>query len=576
MMGIPESSDKVVSETRPPRRRSGIRFKIWTNIRTNWPIWLVAGITLLSGAVSVLQTLFVYHHPKPVTWVMPLAVQYWGRSFTLLFGFILIYLSLNLFRHRRVAWWLAVVISALLLMARFALLHTFYLSVFPAITLILLILFRKHFTVRSEPSSITRGLWLMALCLLIALLSGALGFWLLDKNDFGISFSFPDSIIRTLYQFTLIGNNDIVPHTIHARWFLDSLSALGVLAVAFAAFSLFRPVIYRLRVLPHENTFAKAILEQHGRSPYDFFKVWPDKSLFFSNSKKSFISYATVRGIALILGDPVGPDDEMEEIASSFIGYCSDNGWMVCFLMPDRISLYKSLSLDVLKIGEEAVVDLDHFCTHTSKTKYFRYHRNRFEKRGFGIKRYIPPHPPQLLEEMEDLTKEWLTLPKHRELGFLQGRFTRSYVEQTPLWVVRDSTGLAIAFINEVRSYRPGEATFDMMRHRPGVPNGTMDYLLHGMMLTLKQEGYESFNMGVAPFAGLGKSPDAPLTEKVLQLLFRINWFVSTKGMHYYKVKFEPQWNERFIAYQGGPVGLVRIALAVTRAVEGNQGSKTV
>jgi phosphatidylglycerol lysyltransferase len=337
-----------------------------------------------------------------------------------------------------------------------------------------------------------------------------------------------------------------------------------------------RTVVHKSLVIPHENALAKLILDQHGRSTYDFFKVWLDKTYFFSGSKKSFISYTVSRGVALVLGDSVGPDADVMETTSSFMKYCSDNGWLVCFLLPDRISMYEAMGLDVLKVGEEAIVDLDHFCTSTAKAKYFRYHRNRFERRGFSITRYLPPHPIELMNEVEDVSKEWLMLPEHRELGFIQGRFTRSYIGQVPLYLVRDSTGLAVAFVNEVRSYRSGEATFDMMRYRPGVPNGTMDYLLDGMMLMLEQEGYRSFNLGLAPFAGLGKRPGAPLIEKALQLLFRINWFVSNKGIYDYKLKFEPQWNDRFGVYQGGPFGLVRIALAVTRAIEGNYSSESL
>lgn len=183
--------------------------------------------------------------------------------------------------------------------------------------------------------------------------------------------------------------------------------------------------------------------------------------------------------------------------------------------------------------------------------------------------RYVPPHSQELVQEIEEVETRWLKLPKHRELGFLQGRFERSYVEKSPLCVVRDSAEHIIAFVNEVPSYREGEATFDMMRHLPESPNGTMDYLFQGLMLIMHKEGYQTFNLGVAPFAGVGKRPGAPRTEKVLQILFRINWFVSVRGMHYYKVKFEPRWEDRFAAYTGGPISLVRIALAVTRAVEG-------
>lgn len=545
--------------------------RAWSDARRDWPVWLVAGTTFLSGALSILPMLFEHLQgpSRLFTHVLPFGLHFWGRSLTLIFGFTLIYLSLNLFQHRRVAWWLATVASALLVAAYILSDRLWYLSIPPALAFVLLLIFRRRFTVRSEPSSIRRGIVLMAFSLFIAVVYGTLGFWYLDRSNFGLNFSLADSIVRTLRQVILIGNSDLVAHTRYARWFLDSLSVLGVVAGGFAAYSLFRPIVFRLQVLPHERTVARAVLQQHGRSTYDFFKVWPDKSYFFSETQKSFVAYATIRGVALCLGDPVGPDDEMEKVTRSFVDFCTNNGWAVCFLLPDLLPMYERLGLSVLKIGEEAVVDLEHFYSHTAQRKYFRYHRRHFEKEGYKVVRYKPPHLPELLDEVEEVSKEWLSLPKHRELGFLQGRFERSYVEKTPLCVVRDPLGRVIAFVNEVPSYRAGEATFDLMRHRPGVPNPTMDYLFHGLMLILKEEGYRSFNMGVAPFAGLGDEPGASLIERVLGLLYRLNWFVATQGMRYYKVKFEPVWQDRFAAYSGGPLGLVGIARAITKAVEG-------
>jgi phosphatidylglycerol lysyltransferase len=543
---------------------------LWAMARKNWPIWLVAGTVFASGALSILQMLFarIQGNSRLFTYVLPFGLHYWGRSLTLVFGFLLIYLSLNIFERKRVAWWLALVASALLVVAHILSGRLWYLTIAPTIAFVLLLILRGRFTVRSEVSSIRRGATLMAVSLLVAAAYGIIGFWLLHSS-FGIHFTLADSTIRALRQITLFGNSDLVVHTRYASWFLESLSVVGVLAWILAAYSLFRPVAFRLQTLPQERALAGALLERHGRSPYDFFKVWPDKSTFFSESKRSFVAYATVRGVALSLGDPVGPEDELEEVTSAFLSLCFNNGWTACFLLPDLLPMYQRLGLRTLKIGEEAVVDLQHFSSKTGQNRYFGYHLRHFEREGYKFVRYKPPHPIALLDEVEEVSKEWLALPKHRELGFLQGRFGRGYIEKTPICVVRDPSGKVIAFLNEVPSYRGGEATFDLMRHRADAPNATMDCLFQGTMFALKQEGYQLFNMGVAPFAGLGSRPEAPLTEKVLGFLFSVNWFVSNQGLRRYKVKFEPMWQDRFIAYQGGPLALVRIALAVTKAVNG-------
>ncbi|MDM7998503.1 MAG: phosphatidylglycerol lysyltransferase domain-containing protein [Dehalococcoidia bacterium] len=521
--------------------------------------------------MSILQMVFaqVDLHSRSFSYVLPFGLQYWGRSLTVLFGFMLIYLSLNLFGRRRMAWWLAVVASVLLVAAHIQSGRLWYLAIAPALACVLLLVFRGRFTVRSDSSSIRRGIGLMLVSLSIAVVYGTLGFWYLDRRDFGLEFSLGDSVVRTLRQITLIGNSDLVAHTRQASWFLESLSAVGIAAWAVAAYSLFRPVTFRLQVLPHERALAQAILERHGRSSYDFFKLWPAKSYFFSESKRSFVAYATFRGVALSLGDPSGPEDELEDVTKSFLDHCYNNGWTVCFLFPDLLPMYRRLGLGMLKIGEEAVVDLQLFSSQTGHKKYFRYHQHRFEREGYSFSRYKPPHPGSLLDEVEKVSDAWLKLPKHRELGFVEGHFDRSYMEKTTICVVRDRSGQAVGFLNESPSYRKDEASFDLLRHIPGVPNATMDYLMQQTLFALRGEGYRWFNMGIAPFAGLGNRLDAPLTEKALSLLFRIHWFVSNQGLHDYKVKFEPVWQDRFIAYHGGTPGLVRIALAINKAIGG-------
>jgi phosphatidylglycerol lysyltransferase len=93
-----------------------------------------------------------------------------------------------------------------------------------------------------------------------------------------------------------------------------------------------------------------------------------------------------------------------------------------------------------------------------------------------------------------------------------------------------------------------------------------MDYLFTQMMVIMKSEGYHTFNFGVAPFVGIGNRAEATLAEKTVNQIFeRLDWFLHSKGIRQYKLKFEPQWKDVYVAYQGGPMGLLRVALNVNR-----------
>jgi phosphatidylglycerol lysyltransferase len=547
--------------------------RIWSAITREWTIRVVAFATFASGLFSIFSVLLTRFHESPrlFNMILPFGVYHWGRSLTLVLGFGLIYFSFQILRRRQIAWWLTVIILSLLIIAH--LVHGFlwYATPAPAITLILMILLRRRFTVRTEPTSLIRGLVLVVLVLSFALIYGTIGFWLLDTRDFGLNFSISDALVRTLREFTLIGNNDLIARTHHASWFLDSLNILGITAAILAALSLFRPLAYRLRTVPLEREQAANILKKYGTSSLDFFKLWPDKSFFFSEDSGSFIAYKVGMNVAVSLGDPTGREDELESLTHSFIQFCTDNNWGVAFhqVLPDNLPVYRRLGLHVLKIGEDAVIDLERFCSTTMEEKAFRYVRRRFETGGYTTALYIPPHPPELLDEVEMVSKEWLLLPGRRERGFTLGSFDKNYLKETPLFVLKEADMRIIAFVNEIPSYRQGEATIDLMRHLREIPNGTMDYLLIKLFQSLRHEGYTRFSLGLAPFAGVGEKPGATLQEQAIHQVYEhLNRMFSYKGLRNYKAKFEPVWEERFLVYQRGPANLLRVSLALIRVTE--------
>jgi phosphatidylglycerol lysyltransferase len=561
------------SSLSPSRPSTGLQ-RARIVLKREWPIWLVAGATFANGLLGILSMLLVRFSERPELFSAPLpfGLYRWSRSLTLAFGFVLIYLSFHLVQRKRAAWWLATVGSVLAAAFHVGHGHLWYAPLVPVVVVILLLLFQGRFTVRSEPRSVVQGLVLMVASLLIALAYGTVGFWLLDKKDFGLNFTILDALLRTLREFTLVGNSDLVAQTRHARWFLDSLHVFGIAAGLFAVYSLFRPVAFRLQTLPHQRALMKSILEEFGGTTLDYFKLWPDKSYFFSENHRCGIAYRVVGGVAIGLGDPAGPADELEEVLRGFLRFCADNDWGVAFhqAQPALLPTYRLLGLQALKIGEEAVINLERFASHTLKrSKHMRHICNKFEKEGYKLVRHLPPHDPPLLAQTDEVSNEWLQLPGRHERSFSLGYYDHSYLNECALAVLQEQGGRIIAFANEIRSYRVGESSIDLMRHRLEVPNGAMDYLFIQLMLLLKEEGYRTFNLGMAPYAGVGDEPGASLEERAVhQLVESLARFASYKGMRDYKAKFEPEWEDRFLIYQGGPFALARAAVALAQATD--------
>ena len=564
-------------ENREIARTTGLR-KAW------WPVLLTAGAAFANGLFEVLRVL-LRNLPanESISGFLPYGLYYWNRSLSLIFGVALIYLSYNLLRRKRIAWWLAAAGSAVVLAVSAVREGLFTGGFFtgglfeastlsPAVMLVLLLVFRRGFTVRSEPRSLVRGVAAVALSLILALGFGTFGFWLMDPGAFGQNFSVGAALVQTLREYTFTAGTDTA-QTAEAGWFLDSLNIVGVFTMVFAAYSLFRPLAYRFRTLPREQSEAREVLEQHGTSSLDFFKLYPEKSYFFPEDRESFVAYRVANNAALALGDTSGSREEVEHTTAAFIRYCEDNGWNVAYyqVLPDLVPMYRDLGMRVVKVGEEAVVDLEHFAGEKAKSKKFRYTRRRYgEREGYVATRHEPPHSRELLDEVEEVSDAWISMPGRRERGFTLGRFERDYIGGTPLFVVRDSGGVAQAFANQVPSYRQDEATIDLMRHRPDTPNGVMDFLFIELMLELAEEGYERFDLGLAPLAGVGAAPESPLEERALeQISRRLTRYFSYKGLRDYKAKFDPLWEDRFLAYRGGPPGLLATGVALARLTEG-------
>ncbi len=550
------------------------------------PVLAIAFITFANGLVGVVEPLFVRlaKHPKLYDFVVPYGVYHWSRALSLLFGFMLIYLSFNLAGRKRMSWLLATIALSVSLIvhvvrarmefasdADFAA-DSISLAALPILlNLGLLIYYRRRFSVKSEIRKIKTGVSFLVYSLLLALSYGTLGFWLLDKRDFGINFQFTDALLRTLREFLLIGNGDIEPHTRHAAWFIDSLRLMGTTAATFACYSLFRPIEYKLRTQPLERELASKILDNYANNALDYYKLMPDKSFIFSATRNSLVAYKTSLGVAIGLGDIVGNKDELPEFLKSYVAWCHENGWTVAFLQTgeELLSLYKGNSLSALKVGEDAVVDLDKFAAETCKKKDFKSRVKKSEKDGFSLQLLKPPHTAELINQLEEVSNEWLSLPGRRERCFSLGMFDRECLKHENIYAVKSGDGKIIAFVNQVRSYAKGEASIDLMRHRHEVPNGTMDYLFVKLLLALHEAGFKRFNLGLAALSGVGESADANMHEKAVHQIYEhMNRFFSYKGLRNYKNKFAPDWESRYLIYEGGTPGLLKTAIAIVEATE--------
>jgi phosphatidylglycerol lysyltransferase len=536
------------------------------------PVIAVTLLTLGSGLLNVYSVIGrgLPERVELLRKVFPLEFVHLSRSITLLTGFTLVVASFNIYRRKRLAYWVVAAAASVSVVFHLAKGLDYEEALLSLALLAGLFVYRRTFTVRSRRPNWRGMAQRVATAFALAIAYGMAGFWFLEPREFGVNFDWRLSLHHTLEFLALRGDASLQPHTRYAAWFLDSLYVMTSVTFIYALYAVFRPILYLFRTHPRETDQARQILSRYGRSSQDFFKARPDKSYFFSTDEQCFLAYRVGAGLAVVLGDPAGPEPAIEGILRDFTRFCEDNGWGVAFYqaMPEFLDVYSSLGFKKLKVGDDAIVDLTQFTLEGKAAKTFRSKVNQLEKEGVHTQYYEPPIPPGLMAQIREVSDEWLQIPGRRERQFTLGMFDEEYLNSTPLFTAEDGRGRMLAFVNLVPSYRPGEATIDLMRRRAEAPNGIMDYVFVKLFLRSKEQGLERFNLGMAPMAGFQGQEEATPEERAIHAFFQhLNFLFSFKGLLAYKAKFATSWEPRYLIYRN-ILDLPRVAMAISAVSE--------
>lgn len=529
---------------------------------------LISLLTAAMGIVNVLSavTPSMKYRLRLLEQVSPFAVSTGGHLTSALAGFALLLLSVSLWRRKRVGWMLT--LGILLISIPIHLLKglDYEEASLAALLAGLLIYLRPHFHARSDAPSVRQGLLIALAALGFTLAYGVLGFYLLDKH-YRNPFAFWIALRQTLVMLTQFYDPGLQPITGFGRYFADSIYLVGVITGGYAILMLIRPVLVRQIVSEDKRAHAREIVCAHGRTSLARYTLFDDKQYFFSPGG-SVISYVLENRVALILGDPIGPCEDIPAAISAFQKLCAPNDWISAFyqVLPDSLNLYKSAGYEVLPLGQEAVVDLSAFTLDGSENKNIRNAYHKTLRNGYKVEIQEPPHSPRMLRELRTISDDWLSSRGATEMRFSLGWFEDAYLNTCPILLVRDGEGFIEAFANIVTEFQANEVSVDLMRHRHYSEKGIMDFLFVSLFLWAKEKGFASFNLGLSAFSGIGEDPKDPAIERTLHYIYaNVNRFYNFKGLHSFKEKFHPSWSPRYLVYPGA-ANLPAVSSSILRA----------
>jgi len=300
-----------------------------------------------------------------------------------------------------------------------------------------------------------------------------------------------------------------------------------------------------------------------------------DKALLFDDGRTSFVMYAVKGASWIALGDPVGGTAEARrELVWRFRELAEHAGGRAAFYQVSRrdAAWYAEAGMALLKVGEEARVDLATFTLEGQAHKGLRANLHRLEREGCSFEVLAEAEVARVLPELRRVSDRWLETKHTREKGFSLGSFQPDYLCRSPVAVVRHEGGI-VAFANLLLGAPGGELSVDLMRHDESLPGSPMDYLFCRVMEWGRERGYAWFSLGMAPLSGLETGATAPLWNRVAALVGEHGErFYNFHGLRRYKEKFDPQWEPRYLATRGGllrPGVLVDLSALISGGLRG-------
>lgn len=487
------------------------------------------------------------------------------QKLTVVVGFFLIMLSYGLIRGKKQAW--AITLALLFLSFFLHILRggSVLASIVALALLLLLVLLARFFRARSDPPSVRRGYIALVLGLGIVLFYTIFGFITLYQQFESVVDRF--GIDGVLLRLITNAHLHLSPGT--QAFFLDrAFPLLCVSAVLFGMFSILRPVAATL--LPDEE--ARQTVQRHtrtyGKNSISYFAFSEEKSYFFSSSGKSVISYVLEGQVAVVAGDPIGPDSEVITAIEEFMAFCREQDWTIVLwqVRDDLAPVYRSLGLHLLKIGEDAVIDTQKFTLKGGAMANVRSSAKRAEKDGVSVIFYrgtVQDYEQRM--QMEVISQQWLAQKGGSEMGFSMGHFDLEGDPEQITALAVDTTNRVHAFVSFVPIYGRHGWGLDLLRRAERCAPGTIELLLARSIEYLKSGGAAMVSLGLAPLSNANNDDATLLDTSVDFLTHRFGSLSKSQSLFNFKKKFQPTWESRYLVFSN-TLTLPKIGWALYKA----------
>jgi lysylphosphatidylglycerol synthetase-like protein (DUF2156 family) len=451
----------------------------------------------------------------------------------------------------------------------------------PAAVIVVLVLTRRRFALRTTAGAARRFAWTVGVAL-----AAAMAVWAapgLATGQFGLPLGFRVIADRFLGVLLPPGIGRALPGaTAHVHGILSFVSAwTGV------AFWLTTTVaLVQLLRAPDEHDDRDArryreLLREFGGGTMGMMGTWAGMQHWIAADESAAVAYRRDSGIALTIGDPVCAPGREGEAIDGFTRHCDRRGLTPVFysIHEPAFESLRARGWRGVPVAEETVVRLPGLVFAGGRWKRVRQALAKADRAGIrAVWTRWDDLPAALARQIEVLSEQWVAEKALPELGFTLGGLAELRDPDVALLLAVD----ADERLHAVTSWMPvwrGHAevgwTLDFMRRDDSAMPDIMVFLIASAALRMRDAGLSVMSLSGAPLVakpqpteGGGLEPEPPASLLARQLAWLAEVLEPAYGfrsLFEFKQKFHPELRTLHLAYADA-ASLPAAARAILRA----------
>jgi len=546
--------------------------------RSRWPLsgrrtaGILAALTWLLGVLTIVSAVLPGQRVRvhALTQIIPTPASAAATAIAASFGVLLLYLSGGLRRRKRRAWRAALVVTVVIAASHVLKALDIEEAAVSLGLLALLIGARDEFHAKGDPT--TRWLGLRVFFQLLALALG-LGMVLLFVNSDRIvgrpslALQFEHLLsglvgIHGPLRFTSERTDDVVT---------AMMLAFGVLIAFATAYFVLRPSEPIALLTPRDEERLRELLARHGgRDSLGYFALRRDKSVVWSPTGKSAITYRVVHGVALASGDPIGDPEAWPGSITAFLDLAEEHAWVPAVMgcSETGATVYSRHGMDALELGDEAVVHVAEFTLDGRPMRGVRQAVSRVDRAGYSVSvRRAREIPTAEMTELLAVAAAWRGAAVERGFSMALSRLGDP-ADGDCVVVTAHREGVLRGLLHFVPWGTDG-LSLDLMRRDRTADNGLNELLIVRLIESAPTLGVTRLSLNFAVFRSalergerIGAGPVSRVWRSLL--VFASRWW-QIETLYRFNVKFRPTWEPRFVSFTGTR-DLPRVAIAALEA----------